>query len=389
MENSTGVGGSTISLIRLVKGLQAGAYKPFVVFYRPNAYLPKFAELGIETTVMSDDRGITSRGPASLAVSRVGGVASLTRGYRRLLRKDLPEAFRLRDLIKRRGAYLVHINGRLSSCRGAILATRLAQVPCVCHVRDFYSFSSLDRWFAKWVDLFLYISKAVQTHTEAALPWARGQLIYDGVNHLEFQKSPAVSTVRDEFGLSEWDQVVGNVGRLVSWKGQHIFLEALSRVAGEFPRLKAVVAGEPDPPADQSYLQRLIDLTRDLGLKGRVVFAGFVEDVPRLLVSLDVLVHSSTRPEPFGLTILEGMAAGLPVVATAAGGALDLVHDGKTGRLVPPGDALSMSEAIRQILSNRADASRMGEAARKHVAQHFSVKQFAEGIEQAYSSVLP
>ncbi|MDO8672181.1 MAG: hypothetical protein Q7O66_12250 [Dehalococcoidia bacterium] len=112
---------------------------------------------------------------------------------------------------------------------------------------------------------------------------------------------------------------------------------ALSHIAGDFPRLRDLVAGEPDPPGETSYLERLRGLTRDLGLEGRVNFLGFVGD---------------------------------------------------DGRLVPLGDPRTMAEAQRQVVSDRETAARMVETARNQVSQRFTLDKFAEGVERAYSMVL-
>ncbi|MDP2727683.1 MAG: glycosyltransferase family 4 protein [Dehalococcoidia bacterium] len=391
VENSTGVGGSTISLFRLVSRLRNGPYRPLVLFYTENDYVSRFKELGIEVTLLRGQRQAvaSSSSSACLARPRPDGVTAWARSWRRLLWKDIPEAFQIRHLIRKRGIGLVHVNGRFSSSRGAILAARLARVPCLCHLRDFHSFDRVDRWFARGVDVFLYISKAVQLHTERLLPRAKGQLVYDGVDLADFQRGIDPSNEREGWGLSKDHVVVGNMGRLVEWKGQHVFLEALSYVAGDIPRLRALVAGDSDPPGKSPYVEGLRGIVRDLGLEGRVIFTGFVTDVPRFMAALDVFVHSSIRPEPFGLTILEGMASGLPVVATAAGGPLDLLQEGETGRLVPLGDPHAMAEALRQILSDREKAARMGEAARNRVAQCFTIEKFVEDMERAYSTVLP
>ncbi len=388
VENSTGVGGSTISLLRLAGNMQSGEYQPHVLFYSANDYLPKFRELGVETIVLSQHSDPVRQFAAIPRTAGPKGLRRLGGASRRLIRRDIPGALRIRKLIRQKGAQLVHINGRFSSCHAAILAARLARVPCICHVRDFYSFGPLDRSFARWIRLFVYISGAVQVHTEQILPGAAGQLVYDGIDEAEFRETPGTRKDREDWVLGRRGTLAGNVGRLVEWKGQHIFLEAIAGIAGDVPGLKAVVVGDPDPPWDTTYLDRLNEMTRRLRLQSRVTFSGFVEDLPQLLSTFDLLVHSSVRPEPFGLTILEGMAAGLPVVASAAGGVLDLVQDGITGRLVPPADAHSLGQTMLEMLTQRDRASRLGHCAREYVADHFTIRQFVGGIERAYASVL-
>jgi glycosyltransferase involved in cell wall biosynthesis len=109
--------------------------------------------------------------------------------------------------------------------------------------------------------------------------------------------------------------------------------------------------------AHADSLHRLAD---DLGIAADVVWRGFQEDVAAELARLDVLVHASTTPEPFGSVIVEGMAAGLPVVATAAGGPLEIVEPEQSGLLVPPGDVAALSHALRRLAADRSLRERLG-----------------------------
>jgi glycosyltransferase involved in cell wall biosynthesis len=110
--------------------------------------------------------------------------------------------------------------------------------------------------------------------------------------------------------------------------------------------------------------------------------------VPRLMSALDVVVLSSSAPEPFGRVVIEGMAAGKPVVATAAGGVLDIIEDGLNGLLVPCKDSKAMAEAILQLLSDRGKAERMGLAARQRVAERFTVEHHVAKVQSVYESVM-
>jgi glycosyltransferase involved in cell wall biosynthesis len=178
------------------------------------------------------------------------------------------------------------------------------------------------------------------------------------------------------------------VGRLVPWKGQEVFLRALARVAPHVPNLKALIVGEPDPPTETAYLQQLLTLTQKLGLSDIVRFTGFQSDIPAVMASLDVLVHSSSSPEPFGIVVIEGMAAGKPVVATSAGGVLDIIKDGQSGLLVPPEDDRAMAEAILELARDQDLAVRMGAEARQRVVTRFTAVQYAQAVQDIYRSML-
>ena len=129
-------------------------------------------------------------------------------------------------------------------------------------------------------------------------------------------------------------------------------------------------------------------MVKSLHIEDKIIFTGFRRDVSILILALDVVVHASSTPEPFGLVVIEGMAAGKPIVATAAGGILDIVEDGVNGLLVPPKDAKALSRAILQIMSNPDRAKQMGVAARRRVAEKFTVQHQVKAVQELYDTIL-
>jgi glycosyltransferase involved in cell wall biosynthesis len=142
---------------------------------------------------------------------------------------------------------------------------------------------------------------------------------------------------------------VGIVGTLTRQKGQDIFLRAFAEAFASARYVSAVVCGG-NLFGDHAYERNLRKLAEELGIADRVVFTGFVSDVERVLAGLDVLVSASVRPEGFGQTIFQALAAGVPVVATNNGGACDFLHHGDSALLVPPGDAPRLASAMRRAL---------------------------------------
>jgi glycosyltransferase involved in cell wall biosynthesis len=130
------------------------------------------------------------------------------------------------------------------------------------------------------------------------------------------------------------------------------------------------------------------ELARTLGIERSVEFTGFRNDVPDLIRGLDLIVHASTTGEPFGQVIVQGMAAGKPVVATNGGGVPEIVVDGTTGLLVPMDDAPALGAAICKLLAAPETAAAMGKAGRKRVLEHFTIEQSARKVEAVYAEVL-
>jgi glycosyltransferase involved in cell wall biosynthesis len=162
----------------------------------------------------------------------------------------------------------------------------------------------------------------------------------------------------------------GMIGRIAPWKGQHVFVRAFARAFPDGPE-RAAIVGAPLFGADEdAYLDDLRALAERLGLNGRLELTGFRENVADELARLDVLVHASTEPEPFGQVVVEGMAAGLPVVAAAAGGPAEVIEDGVDGLLYPPGDARALAKTLRRLADDVPLRRRLGEAGRRKAAAY-------------------
>jgi glycosyltransferase involved in cell wall biosynthesis len=151
-----------------------------------------------------------------------------------------------------------------------------------------------------------------------------------------------------------------------------------------FPKARFVVIGAA-LFGEETYEREVRQLPFQLGIDQVVEFAGFSTDVAQAISELDLVVHASTTGEPFGQVIIEGMAAGKPVVATNGGGVPEIVENGKTGVLVPMGDARAMADAICQILADPAWAQEMGARGRQRVIDHFTVQQTARRVEAVYA----
>jgi glycosyltransferase involved in cell wall biosynthesis len=391
-------GGSVTGLFELVRGLDLKHYEPVVLFYGPNPSRPKFEALGIQVITLSEDLP-----PAATAVSRRDIAASLSRysqvvsaGYtaaRQLylfLKKDYPLARRLAQVMKEQTIDLVHHNTDLPGNRDTILATRLAGLPQVCHVRMLHTFSFIEKALSGSVDAFIYMSTAIERlYQEQGIPAAKGHVVYDAFAANDYENLNHAPELRAELGLGERDFVITNVGRIDWWKGQEYFIEAMAHIVQDQPQAKALIVGEPDTkPVNQAYFKQLRRMVENLNLSSHVIFTGFRSDVPQVMAASNVIVHSSSEPEPFGRVVVEAMMAGRPVIATAAGGVLDIVEDRSTGLLVPLKDAQSMARAIAELLQNPQQAKIMGTRARQRARQRFSVGQHVAGVQKIYGKIL-
>jgi glycosyltransferase involved in cell wall biosynthesis len=155
----------------------------------------------------------------------------------------------------------------------------------------------------------------------------------------------------------------------------------------ELPGVHGLIVGEALFTAeDRIFREEIRKLAADLGVADRVHFVGFCRDIVPLLFRIDLVVHCSTSPEPFGRVIVEAMLAGRPVVAAKAGGALEIVKDHETGLLVEPSDSHALARAIHELLGNRQLAATLGDSAKKEAEARFGLegvlRQWKQGITE-------
>lgn len=179
--------------------------------------------------------------------------------------------------------------------------------------------------------------------------------------------------------------VYGMVCRLQEWKGQDLFLRAFARAFPSSSEKALIVGGALF--GEESYREQLRDLVKDLGLEGRVRLTGHVDDVLPLLESMNVLVHASVIPEPFGQVVLEGMACGLPVIAPDAGGPMEVITDGVDGLLFRMGDEQELSARLLALAQSTELRENIGRAATV-TASLYDPNRIACSVEHVYQALL-
>jgi len=395
IEHSIGVSGSTVSLCTLLRQLPRHRYEPYVVFSRAAQHAYLRASGGPPT----DARVIFWRnGLKSTRAGRAFYLMALRRGkpLRRLLTGLLslldvivviaPYVLRLYRLARSRQTALVHHNNGVEP--RSVLLARLLGVPLVVYQRGAEWHSWGARALARMVTLFVANSEATkQDLLDLGVAPERIRVIYPPVDLTRFDPGVDASRQRAEFGLAADAPCFGILGTLLHWKGHHVFLRAARLVIDAVPEARAFVVGDA-PGQDQAYRDELLRLARDLGIADRVAFTGFRDDVPELLQLLHVVVHASVSPEPFGRVIVEAMAMRKPVVASKAGGPLEIIEDSATGYLVPADQPAAMAQRITRLLTDPALAWTIGLRARSVVEARFSAEAHARSVEQVYAEAL-
>jgi glycosyltransferase involved in cell wall biosynthesis len=214
----------------------------------------------------------------------------------------------------------------------------------------------------------------------------RIRVIHNGLKPFDLGLGSSTRSTGTQCGTKAGNfPVVGLFGRITPWKGQHVFIKALV----ELPGVRGLIVGDAlFTREDRSYGQQLRELAAQLRIADRVHFIGFCPDILPLLLSVDVVAHCSTSPEPFGRVIVEAMLAGRPVIATRAGGAMEIVADNQTGLLVEPGDSRALAAAIQRLLENREFALEMGRAAKRDAEQRFRLDRILQEWNECIEEVI-
>jgi glycosyltransferase involved in cell wall biosynthesis len=383
VEASSGgvVGGSLTGLFHCIRGMDRSRFAPAMVLYEAKDIEKDLAAGDVPVFRVSRRRLPKEHGLLDYEgyrrAKRIGGLGSTLRFGRQALRlavEELPAAIELARIIRRWRADVVHLGNGVRANFDGLLACMLTRTKVVCHVKGFEKYSARERWASRHIDVLVPMTQAVDRHCAAAgIRGKATEVIYDALDESAYRPTRSAAEVRAEIGLHNGDPCVGVAGNIQEWKGQTVLVEAMAKVVQAVPQARGLIVGGIHR-AGAAYNDQLHSLIRARQLGDNVLITGFRRDIADVMNALDVVVHTSVRPEPFGRVILEGMLLGKPVVASAAGGVPELIEDGETGFLFAPGDAQALAERLVLLLRDPELRRRVGERSRVWARQKFSLE---------------
>lgn len=294
-----------------------------------------------------------------------------------LHRWPLDELRRIASAAQSRGIAVLHTHMSRAHFFGVLLR-RLCGIPCVAtahsrHIQLHWMFN----------DLVIAPSDATRRfhHRFNLVPAKRIETIPNFIDYhrlARYETQPR-SRVRQQLGVGDDDQLLGVVGNVIPRKGQLDLIKALPRILPAAPRVKVVLAGE----LNREYARECREWAALLEVSERIIWAGARNDIPDLLGALDLFVLPSLE-ETFPLSILEAMAAGVPVVATSVGGVSECIESEVNGLLVPPARPDALAGAIVRVLASPDDARRLTAQGRRVVVDRYSSEAVVTRVEQAF-----
>jgi glycosyltransferase involved in cell wall biosynthesis len=332
--------------------------------------------------------------PFPAALARVGDSGRWT-AVVGLLKAALPTAGYARNLarwLRNLEPDIIHTNGLKMHLLAAW--TRPRRSILIWHIHDYVSSRRLMRRLLrpcqKACAVAIVNSHSVAQDLKRVLPDLRAVPIYNAIDLKRFSPLGETIDLDQKAGLPPAPRGtlrVGLIATFARWKGHKVFLEALTRLCSEMP-VRGYIVGSPIYQTDGSQwtLSELQQDAERLGIRDRVGFTGFVEDIPAAMRSLDIVVHASTQPEPFGMVIIEAMACGKPVIASQAGGAAELFTNGENALAHHPGDAAGLAQQVDRLSLDEGLRWKLGTAGRATVERHYHGKRLAGELLALYRS---
>lgn len=308
----------------------------------------------------------------------------------KLLRAARRGARFVEALVERYDVDLVHTN--TSVLIGAAIGAKRSKAAHVWHVHEIldepaWAGSVMRKVIKRWADVAVVNSRATgRAMTDRRMRAV--EVVHNGVRSADYVIAPGRRTeIRASLDVREEEKLVVLPGRINSWKGQHLLLDAIDEMGTAAKGVRVIFAG--DAPRGQDHYVETLDARIVRGHYGhRVRRIGFTDDMPALLAAADVCVMPSTRPEPFGLVAIEAMAAGTPVVAAAHGGVCEVVEDGVSGRLFEPRSKASLAKVLTSVLANDIERHRLSTAARARQVELFTVARYRSRLLAVYGKLV-
>jgi lipopolysaccharide/colanic/teichoic acid biosynthesis glycosyltransferase/glycosyltransferase involved in cell wall biosynthesis len=380
LDHVSRMSGAEQSLADLVVGLAQGPIDPVVCLPSDGPLAAQLRANGVLVRMVPMSKRLLETSRTSLAnpfvaIARLGAFIVANVRIWRLIREVRPR--------------LVHTN-TLKTHLLAVIPCAVARVPLVWHVRDILGTGWLRKafvWCGRFANAIIVPSRAVAEPFKANRAiYRKLRLIPNGIRVEDFTDARNDRSLREAMDVAPSDPVIGIVGRIAPWKGQDVFLRAAAMLALRYPRAHfAIVGAVLFPENDIPFERHLHRMVAEYGLQDRVTFLGW-QPAPEAMAAIDIFVHASAEPEPFGRAIVEAMAAGKPVVA-AAGGAVTEILPPSAGFIVPPSRPELLADALDRLLSDRKLRKRMGEAGTAIADSFFPVARTVQSVAQLYRAV--
>jgi len=369
------VGGSHSCMFNLIKHMDRSKFDFSVGFRQDNIFVRKFKELGIDVFLFP-------RNPVEKGMRIIRKAVNWYRLKWRFQQQ-------LEKLFKERSFHLVVINNSIWTALDFMNICNRLRIPLISYERGYGGFRSVHLKATAGLSASIPISRYLESKLlEHDFKSSRIRMIYDGINPADVHTDRNPAEIKRQLKIPESAKVVGVIGNIRPWKGQRFFVEAFNKLAKRYPELYGLVVGSSKGEVENElYLKEIQELVDPSLRGGRLIFLDYHEKVTEILSILDLLVHTSIKPEPFGMVLLEAMAAKTPVIATNMGGPLEILGNGVGGMLVDPKDSQAIIEACSRLLDNPMLCKEFVQRGHERLTSHFHIQNTIDETSKLFIEI--
>jgi len=376
------IGGSYYLMYDLVRHLDKEKYYPIVGFHTDNILVPKLREFGIETYV------IKKRKPFKFEAGFLNQVLLPFKKLINVFTGLILPALDYARFLKEHRIDLINLNNSIVRNHAWMLAAKLTGIKCMTHemgINKKYSF--ISRFLGKRLDAIVSLSYAISDAMKVCgIEYPNISVIHCGIDLERYKIERSKEELRTEYKIPKDAPIIGVVGNVKLWKGQETIVRAMQLLKQKYNNLRCILVGDTSE-VDRGYKDMLIRLCEEMDIRENVIFAGFQRNVIDFMNLMDIVVHTSIEPEPFGIVTLEAMNCKKPLVSTTIGGPAEVVINGETGLLVQPGEPGALFEAVDSLLSDKEKAERFAQAGYERLQNNFTLEKNIKETMQVYDKI--
>jgi glycosyltransferase involved in cell wall biosynthesis len=397
-ENQDGTtGGSHYCLLDLVRSLDNEKFRCLVMFYESNSLLNDFKKTGAHIRIFRKPLGIhLTRRLKHNQLRFLPGFFLAVRAsqflYNAVITRLYPIAHSIYYILGH-NIDIVHVNNSIFGGFEWVLASKITGRKCIAHQRGYdKEIPPSCRFHSSRYDYIFGTSEAIRENLlNLGIDLSHYSTLYDRIQTDEFRArvTRTAQEMRKEFKTAIEQPLIGIVGNLQWWKGHMTVVGAVKILKPKYKYIKCLVVGDISKRGGKDIecmkeLKRKVD---DYDLNENIIFTGYRSDVPNIVNALDIFIHASIRPEPYGLVVLEAMSLGKAVIASNEGGPKEMIVDGESGFLIEPNNPQILAEKVDVLLSDSILRTKLGENAFDRVRKKFS-KLDIQHVENVYRTLL-
>jgi glycosyltransferase involved in cell wall biosynthesis len=387
-------GGSLIALYELLNHLDKQLIEPVILCYYKNKFTIKLQSIeGCKVVYLFEK--LEAPPVNGSAGKKYGSLINYLRlqvkAFKDIFFADKAEVRKVYDIIAEEKPDIIHHNNDILLNRNCVRAANKTGVPQVIHNRSLAGYGNsrvdyfFDQLYIKKVAFHVNITKAVSNHFNALFHFKDNSMVmHDVIDINRYKSGEPDNDLKNELAIKNGECVITCIGRLTKWKGQHILIEAVHRLPIENFKI-LIVGSDDDGIGSKRYSDELKKMVRDFSLEDKVIFAGDRDDIPEILNLSDVIVHTSIKPEPQGLVILEALLCQKKVIAVDAGGSGELVK--KYGGIqLESGNVQMLADLLNNVLRN-PNAYPFDEAKYEALQNDFDPKRQIQILTDIYKGI--